>query len=73
LDLTALQHQASRGPLAGPGEQGGKPAAPTAAERVLAAELQDREGDQDALSLMVSSIARMVQNGRSSASRWRAS
>jgi hypothetical protein len=72
LDLTALQNQASRGPLPGRLEDS-RGVAPTAAERVLAAELQDRDGDQDALSLMVSSIARMVQNGRSTTSRWRAS
>ncbi|MEB3265679.1 MAG: hypothetical protein VKN13_03590 [Cyanobacteriota bacterium] len=72
MDLTALQQQASRGPLTSRSEDS-RPGAPTASERVLAAELQDRDGEQDALSLMVSSIARMVQNGRASASRWRAS
>lgn len=45
----------------------------TAAERVLAAELQARGEASDALSMMVSSIARMVQAGRSSDSRWKAS
>jgi len=47
--------------------------APTAAERVLAAELQARGKASDALSMMVGSMARMVQAGRSSDSRWQAS
>ncbi|HYP03175.1 MAG TPA: hypothetical protein VER57_01355 [Cyanobium sp.] len=47
--------------------------APTAAERVLAAELQARGAANDALSMMVTSMARMVQVGRSSDSRWNAS
>ncbi len=45
----------------------------TASERVLAAELENRSSDCDALSMMVSSIARMVQAGRCSDSRWKAS
>jgi hypothetical protein len=45
----------------------------TAAERVMAAELQARAESSDALSMMVSSIARMVQAGKSSDSRWKAS
>ena len=45
----------------------------TAAERVLAAELQARGDSHDALSMMVSSMARMVQAGRTSDSRWKAS
>ena len=55
----------------------------TAAEQVLAAELQARGDGSDALSMMVSSIARMVQAGKSSqcrqpalqnaAARWQAS
>jgi hypothetical protein len=48
-------------------------AAPTAAERVLASELEARRDASDALSMMVSSIARMVQAGRSCDSRWKAS
>jgi hypothetical protein len=40
---------------------------------VLAAELQARGEANDALSMMVSSIYRMVQAGRSSDSRWKAS
>jgi hypothetical protein len=43
----------------------------TASERVLAAELENRASDCDALSMMVSSIARMVQAGRSSDNRWK--
>lgn len=45
----------------------------TAAERVLAAELQARGDEADALSMMVSSIARMVQAGKTRDSRWKAS
>jgi hypothetical protein len=46
--------------------------APTAAERVIAAELQARGQACDALSMMVSSVARMVQAGRCSENRWNA-
>jgi hypothetical protein len=45
----------------------------TAAERVLAAELQNRSDDNNALSMMVSSMARMVQAGKMRDSRWKAS
>ncbi len=45
----------------------------TAAERVLAAELHDRSTDINALSMMVSSMARMVQAGKTRDSRWKAS
>lgn len=45
---------------------------PTAAERVLAAELQARANENDALSMMVASMARMVQCGKASDSRWKA-
>lgn len=82
LDLTTLQNQATRS--AAPSapsvpeprdrrgfECHGRPR--TAAEQVLAAELQARGDDSDALSMMVSSIARMVQAGKSSHSRWKAS
>jgi hypothetical protein len=48
------------------------PQAPTAAERILAAELQARGESCDALSMMVTSVARMVQAGRSSENRWKA-
>ena len=78
MDLTTLQNQASlsaevaaecrdRRSL----ECLGRPR--TAAEQVLAAELQARGDEADALSMMVSSIARMVQAGRSSDSRWKSS
>jgi len=78
LDLTTLQNQASRSAEAAPDsrdrrslEHLGRPR--TAAEQVLASELQARGDSADALSMMVSSIARMVQAGRSSDSRWKAS
>jgi len=48
------------------------PKALTAAERVIAAELQARGDACDALSMMVSSVARMVQVGRCSENRWNA-
>lgn len=44
----------------------------TAAERVLAAELQARGASSDALSMMVSSMVRMVQVGKQRDSRWKA-
>ncbi len=44
----------------------------TAAARVLAAELEARQGAGEALSLMVSTIASMVQAGRGTNSRWNA-
>jgi hypothetical protein len=52
------------------------PAAPelegaaSAAERVLAAELQNRGEENGALSMMMNSMLRMVQAGQSSQSRW---
>lgn len=46
-------------------------AAPTAADRVLAAELGARAEAHDALSMMVSSMARMVQAGKTRDSRWK--
>lgn len=48
------------------------PQALTASQRVIAAELQARGGACDALSMMVSSVARMVQAGRCSENRWNA-
>lgn len=45
----------------------------TAAERVMTSEIQGRGASSDALSMMVSSVARMVQAGKSSDSRWKAS
>jgi hypothetical protein len=78
LDLTTLQNQATRSAQTAPDprdrrilECHGRPR--TAAEQVLASELQARGDDADALSMMVSSIARMVQAGKSSDSRWKAS
>ena len=48
------------------------PKALTASERVIAAELQARGEACDALSMMVTSVARMVQAGRYSENRWNA-
>ncbi|MEO1003631.1 MAG: hypothetical protein AAFX65_11040 [Cyanobacteria bacterium J06638_7] len=45
--------------------------APTACERVLAAELGARGEAHDALSMMVSSMVRMVQAGKTRQSRWK--
>jgi hypothetical protein len=76
VDLASLQQQALRfaSPVSGSSLTSRRPApAPTAAERVLAAELENRSGSCDALSMMVSSMARMVQVGRSRDSRWKAS
>jgi hypothetical protein len=46
----------------------------TAAEQVLAAELNGRQDNSDALSMMVSSMVHMVQAGKthSASSRWSA-
>lgn len=45
----------------------------TAAEQVMAAELKGREDNNDALSMMVSSVVHMVQAGKTrSSSRWSA-
>ena len=41
-------------------------------QRVLASELATRSQSSDALSMMVGDMVRMVQAGRSSASRWSA-
>lgn len=46
---------------------------PTAAERILAAEMAGRAEGSEALSMMVGSIARMVQAGKTRDSRWKAS
>ena len=56
-------------------DQSGSSASPkalTASERVIAAELQARGQACDALSMMVSSVARMVQASRCSENRWNA-
>lgn len=47
--------------------------ASTAAERVIAAELLARGQSSDALSMMVTSMVRMVQVGKQRDSRWKAS
>jgi hypothetical protein len=47
--------------------------AATAAQRVLEAELSGRSDDNDALSMMMSSMVRMVQAGQTNDSRWKAS
>lgn len=47
--------------------------APSAAERVLAAELEGRGQSHGALSMMVSSMVHMVQAGKAPHSRWLAS
>ncbi len=57
-------------PQATPLQPGQTQTAPSAAERVLAAELQGRGETHDALSMMVSSMVRMVQAGRARESRW---
>ncbi|MFQ6537505.1 hypothetical protein [Aphanothece stagnina] len=46
-------------------------AAPCAADRVLASELAGRGDVHDALSMMVSSMVRMVQAGKTRESRWK--
>ena len=76
MDLSALQKQATRSADLQPQPSGGGGAmapGPTVSERVLAAELQGRSQACDALSMMVSSIARMVQAGKTCDSRWKAS
>jgi hypothetical protein len=45
--------------------------APSAAERVLASELAGRSESHDALSMMVTSMVRMVQAGKMRDSRWK--
>ncbi len=47
-------------------------AKPTVAVQVLAAEMEARQGTGEALSLMVSTIASMVQAARGTNSRWNA-
>jgi hypothetical protein len=58
--------------MAQPTDRSPLSASPTAADRVIAAELQSRGQGCDALAMMVSSVARMVQAGRSSDNRWKA-
>jgi hypothetical protein len=64
----------SRYPSAIPAKAGQPSATNTSGpERVLASELEGRTAASDALSMMVSSMVRMVQAGKSSDSRWEAS
>ena len=72
LDLFAALPTAR--PAAKPAPAASAPAAAaTAAERVIASELQARSQSSDALSMMVSSMVRMVQVGKQRDSRWKAS
>jgi len=73
LELTSLQTRPGAVSTSSRWADAGPCHAPTAAERVLAAEMKARGEANDALSMMVSSMARMVQAGRSSDSRWQAS
>ena len=66
LALSPSRRLVFASPSSGAGGQG------TAASQVLAAELEARQGTGEALSLMVSTIASMVQAGRSTSSRWNA-
>lgn len=66
LALSPSQRLMFANPSIGHGGQG------TAAAQVLAAELEGRQEAGEALSLMVSTIASMVQAGRSTSSRWNA-
>lgn len=59
--------------LRSPASRRSSAASASAAERVLHAELKGRTEDNDALSMMVSSMVRMVQAGKGSGSRWSAS
>ncbi len=68
LSSTPLHTSAQRMATASPPVSSSR----TAADLVLAAELQARGEASDALSMMVSSMARMVQAGRSCDSRWKA-
>ena len=74
LDLTPLERTAapfafSRRQSLGAITLSAQP--PTAAERILAAEMAGRHDTDDALSMMVASIARMVQAGKTRDSRWK--
>lgn len=76
LDLTPLERSSlplsfSRRQASGAIALAAQP--PTAAERILAAEMAGRGESDDALSMMVSSIARMVQAGKTRDSRWKSS
>lgn len=78
LDRTARQLAAADSPEPGRQQRSlvapqRNAAGPTAAERILAAEMSGRAESSDALSMMVGSIARMVQAGKTRDSRWKAS
>lgn len=75
IELTPLALDLfSRYPCAIPAQAGQTFATNTSGpERVLASELEGRTPTSDALSMMVSSMVRMVQAGKSSDSRWEAS
>lgn len=81
MDLSSLQKRIASH-AASPGQEQSASTRPaqerqqqslTASERVMAAELEARGDTPDALSMMVSSIARMVQAGKTRDSRWKAS
>ena len=71
LDLFAVLPTSKPAPASAPTSQSA--AGSTAPERVIAAELQGRGQSSDALSMMVSSMVRMVQVGKQRDSRWKAS
>jgi len=59
--------------MTSPAETASNRASLTAAERVLAAELEARGATTGALSMMVSSMVQMVQAGKTPQNRWKAS
>ena len=74
LDLTPLERSTARLAFSRRQASGAVALAaqpPTAAERILAAEMAGRGEGDDALSMMVASIARMVQAGKTRDSRWK--
>lgn len=71
MHLSAHRPEAAPNPPAEP--QVVSTQAATAAQRVLASELNGRSSDNDALSMMMSSMVQMVQAGQSKHSRWKSS
>jgi len=69
LALSPSQRLVLAGPSLSSADGG---AQPTVAVQVLAAEMEARQGAGEALSLMVSTIASMVQAARGTNSRWNA-
>jgi hypothetical protein len=69
LALSPSQRLVLATPSAAATDAGGMP---TVAVQVLAAEMEARQGAGEALSLMVSTIASMVQAARGTNSRWNA-